>query len=165
MDALGLDRVQLHGDESAGDYAALSTRCGSIRAVRVRDAASFAAASRLEAVAVALRRASSTATAARGVAGALGAGRASSARRPFLLAGGLTPDNVAAAIAATRPDGVDVASGVERAPGVKDPRKVAAFVARRARCDIVRPHMASPPSAAPLPDASAPSAAATSPRP
>jgi phosphoribosylanthranilate isomerase len=54
---------------------------------------------------------------------------AAQAERPFLLAGGLTPDNVAEAIRATRPDGVDVASGVEAQPGVKDPAKVAAFVA------------------------------------
>ena len=46
----------------------------------------------------------------------------------MILAGGLTPDNVADAIAAVRPYGVDVAGGVERAPGVKDWIKVAAFV-------------------------------------
>jgi phosphoribosylanthranilate isomerase len=51
------------------------------------------------------------------------------AARPFLLAGGLTPDNVAGAIAHTHPDGVDVASGVESAPGRKDPSNVAAFIA------------------------------------
>lgn len=52
-----------------------------------------------------------------------------SAPKPWLLAGGLTPDNVAQAIAATRAPGVDVASGVERAPGVKDPVKIRDFVA------------------------------------
>jgi phosphoribosylanthranilate isomerase len=50
-------------------------------------------------------------------------------RRPLVLAGGLTPETVAAAIATVRPIGVDVSSGVERAPGIKDHDKVARFVA------------------------------------
>ena len=50
-----------------------------------------------------------------------------------LLAGGLAPDNVAAAIATVGPFCVDVASGVERAPGVKDRAKVRAFVERAKR--------------------------------
>jgi phosphoribosylanthranilate isomerase len=49
-------------------------------------------------------------------------------RRRMLLAGGLTPENVSAAIRAVRPYGVDVSSGVEAAPGVKDAGKVARFV-------------------------------------
>jgi phosphoribosylanthranilate isomerase len=52
--------------------------------------------------------------------------------RPWMLAGGLTPGNVAEAIRAARPFGVDVASGVEATPGKKDPRKLKAFV-RNAR--------------------------------
>ena len=49
--------------------------------------------------------------------------------RPWLLAGGLTPANVAEAIAASNAPGVDVSSGVESARGVKDPAAIAAFIA------------------------------------
>lgn len=51
------------------------------------------------------------------------------ARRPIMLAGGLTPGNAARAVECVRPFGIDVSSGVESAPGVKDPVKLRALFA------------------------------------
>jgi phosphoribosylanthranilate isomerase len=75
---------------------------------------------------------------------------AAAARRPVFLSGGLTPANVGDAIERVRPYGVDLSSGVESAPGVKDPAKLRAlFLA--ARADTVlheRPEWSGPSSSA-----------------
>ena len=57
------------------------------------------------------------------------AAAAIAARRPTILAGGIRPDNVAEAIARVRPIAVDLASGVEQAPGIKDHTAIAALAA------------------------------------
>ena len=54
-------------------------------------------------------------------------------KRPFILSGGLEPENVAEAIELLQPAGVDVCSGVERSPGIKDARKLRRFVERARR--------------------------------
>ena len=126
LDALGLARAQLHGDEAAADFGALPAE-RLVRVVRVRTAADFAGAEGW-AVPLFLYDAHVDGYGGGGVT-APWALVARLARRPFWLAGGLTPENVGAAIAATRPDGVDVATGVETAPGRKDARKLGLFIA------------------------------------
>jgi phosphoribosylanthranilate isomerase len=126
IEELELDRAQLHGDEAAADFAGVEP-ARLIRAVRVRDEASFEAEAGWR-PALWLYDAFVDGFGGGGVPAPwpLVARRG---RRPFLLAGGLTPENVAAAVAAVRPDGVDVASGVERWPREKDPDKLARFIA------------------------------------
>lgn len=125
VEDLRLDRVQLHGDEHTESWDWLRPE-QVIRSVRVRDETSLKEVEGWQAD-LFLYDAYSEKFG--------GSGKrapwhllAQGARRPFLLAGGLTPTNVAEAIAATHPDGVDVASGVESAPGIKDLRKLRAFI-------------------------------------
>lgn len=58
--------------------------------------------------------------------------------KPLILAGGLTPDNIAAAIQTARPYGVDLSSGVESAPGIKDAGKIQALMNEVRRVDCQR---------------------------
>jgi phosphoribosylanthranilate isomerase len=57
---------------------------------------------------------------------------------PFMLSGGLDAGNVAEALAITRASGVDVSSGVERAPGKKDPNKIRAFIHAARSADVLQ---------------------------
>jgi phosphoribosylanthranilate isomerase len=132
-----LQRVQLHGDERPEDFAALSSAL-LVRAIRVRDAASLEEAGRWPAD-LFLYDAFSDGYGGSGTRAPWGDIAAAAPGRPFLLGGGLDPDNVASAILATRPAGVDVASGVESTPGRKDRHRVAAFVrAARAAAATMR---------------------------
>ena len=131
VDAIGLTHVQLHGDEGPSFCAAAAQRTGArvIKAIRVSSRADVVAAERFHTDLHLLD--------GRGNGRAwdweLAGVRRSSA--PLLVAGGLTADNVGEAIARVRPWGVDVASGVESKPGVKDPALVRAFVDAVAAAD------------------------------
>jgi phosphoribosylanthranilate isomerase len=130
-DAIGLTYVQLHGDEGPSFCTAVAERtgCKVIKAAKVRHAADLRDLERFHTDLHLLD------AHVPGMVGGTGetwdwsllAGRRS--KTPFLLSGGLTRENVAEAIAAVRPWGVDVASGTEASPGVKDPEKLEAFFA------------------------------------
>jgi phosphoribosylanthranilate isomerase len=118
--------LQLHGDESPADVEALLPH--AYKAVRVASPVDVA---RAEAMPGEFVMADAKAGSALG-----GTGRTFdwslvvrlAERRRLVLAGGLTPENVAAAVEQVRPWCVDVASGVESAPGIKDMERVHAFV-------------------------------------
>lgn len=127
LDAVPLDLLQFHGDESAADCE--SYHRPYIKALRVKAGDDIAAAC------LAYPRASGILldTYVEGVPG--GTGEAfdwslvpQGLSKPIILAGGLTPDNVAAAIARVRPYAVDVSGGVEQGKGIKDPAKIQAFM-------------------------------------
>ncbi|HEX8794114.1 MAG TPA: phosphoribosylanthranilate isomerase [Polyangiaceae bacterium] len=124
--ATGVGCLQLHGDEPPADVAALLPH--AYKAVRVGASADVAAADAMpgDYVMVDARVEGALGGTGRTVDWALVAPLAK--RRKLVLAGGLTPENVRGAIAAVRPWCVDVASGVESAPGVKDAGQLAAFV-------------------------------------
>jgi phosphoribosylanthranilate isomerase len=129
-DELQLSHLQLHGDEGPAFCAEAARRTGAkvIKAVRIAGAANFQDLERFHTDFHLLD------TAARGLRGGTGEtwdwALAGGRRRkiPAILSGGLTAGNVAAGIAAIEPFAVDVSSGVEAAPGVKDPAKLTAFM-------------------------------------
>jgi phosphoribosylanthranilate isomerase len=129
-EAVGLTMVQLHGDEGPSFCAEVSRRtgCRVIKAARVHSGADIQALATFH---VDYHLLDSHVPGQRGGTGETFAwelARTHRGRIPVILSGGLTPENLAGAIAAVRPFAVDVASGVESSPGHKDPAKVEAFV-------------------------------------
>lgn len=126
---LALGAVQLHGDEAIGDYAALP--CRIVKAVSAASAADWQEiASTLPPDTTVLLDAHDPVQ--RGGTGRTidwDAAAAVARSRPIILSGGLTPSNVARAIATVRPYAVDISSGVEASPGIKDPLKLRALFA------------------------------------
>lgn len=133
-----LDLLQFHGAETPERVAAVKRRFGRpvMKAISVASAADVAAADRYLGAA---DRLLFDAKPPRDRTGALPGGNGLAfdwqllgARTwpvPWMLSGGLTADNLAEAVTTTRATAVDVSSGVETRPGVKDPAKIAAFLA------------------------------------
>jgi phosphoribosylanthranilate isomerase len=127
--ALRLSGVQLHGKESAADVKSLAPRTLVIKAVQVKSGFRPESLKKFSAASAILLDGFRP-----GLHGGTGAtldweiaARAGSSAK-IILAGGLTPENVAQAIAVARPYAVDVASGVESKPGKKDAHLVRAFM-------------------------------------
>lgn len=136
VEAMPLDMLQLHGHETPDRVAEVRTRYGLpvMKVIGVRDEGDLAALFDFSTIADQLMI---DAKPPKGAVLPGGNGvpfdwRLVAQRRwlrPWMLAGGLTPTNVAEAVRLTNARQVDVASGVESAPGVKDPARIAAFAA------------------------------------
>jgi phosphoribosylanthranilate isomerase len=130
----GLDAVQLHGDENPRAYRS----CGAavIKAVSLEGPADVVRAARYPRdVAVLVDAKDHERRGGTGQVSNWTLARRLARLRPILLAGGLRDANVAQAIRAVRPWGVDLSSGVETAPGIKSARKISAVLARVAGAD------------------------------
>lgn len=135
MDGIRPDFLQLHGDEAPLRVAAIArlAKRPIIKALAVAEAADLARAHAYEEVADYFlfdAKASPSATRPGGLGAAFDWQLLSgvSFKRPWGLAGGLMPENVARAIRIAGPHFVDASSGVEDGPGKKNPEKIAAFI-------------------------------------
>jgi len=128
-----LDLAQLHGDETPETFAQLAPH--AFRAFRGIPE-SNAGYERNEAPAMLIDAAVKGVYGGSGVTADWTAAAELAKKYPLLLAGGLTPENVADAVRQVRPWGVDVASGVESTPGEKDAGKMVLFVKEVKRVEI-----------------------------
>lgn len=127
--AAGLSHVQLHGDETDEYvYELRSSGFRVIRAVRVSGPKSLANAAAVAGDMLLLDAADPNVRGGSGRSFHWDLATEVARLRPVILAGGLSPHNVGEAIRIVKPFGVDVSTGVERAPGDKDPAKIAAFI-------------------------------------
>jgi len=138
--SLRLSAVQLHGDQSATITAECARHFPVIKAFRTKSKFQFTQFRAHNAAASFLLDAATSGTKSKNYGGTGRLADWKIAKRvaekyPILLAGGLTPENIAEAILTVRPYAVDLASGVESTPGKKDPAKLRAFFAEVSRAN------------------------------
>jgi phosphoribosylanthranilate isomerase len=128
-DAVGLSMLQFHGDEGPAfcAEAARRTGCRVIKAARVRSGADIQALKPYHTDFHLLDSHVAGRPGGTGETFAWELAQAHGRRVPVILSGGLTAENVGTAIAAVHPYAVDVATGTESAPGIKDPELMHAF--------------------------------------
>ena len=127
-DFCGLDLVQLHGDESPEDCTDINRRV--VKAFRVQNVTSLETLPLYRVAGYLLDAWSPDAYGGTGQTFNWEMAAAARQYGPIILAGGLSAENVAAAVTAVLPYAVDVSSGVESAPGRKDPEKVREFITK-----------------------------------
>jgi len=125
-DLCGLDIIQLHGEEPPEYCNAIRRRI--IKAVRVKDISSLEIMGRYPAATFLLDAWSPAAHGGTGQTFNWDIAEAAARQHRIILAGGLTPENVADAVRQVRPYGVDVSSGVELSRGMKSAAKVREFI-------------------------------------
>lgn len=132
ISGIQLDMIQLHGSESPERVAEIKDKFKMpvIKAIRIHDESDLDGIERYELVADWLLFDAKSSKAQGGTGESFDwnvlEGRTFS--KPWMLSGGLTPENICEALKALNPDAVDVSSGVEMERGVKDPQKIRAFI-------------------------------------
>jgi phosphoribosylanthranilate isomerase len=126
VEECGIDVVQLHGDETPEAVREIRRRV--MKAFRVRDLSSLEGLERYDVAAYLLDAYAPNLYGGTGLTFNWDIARRAGELGRIILAGGLTPENVARAVEEVRPFGVDVSGGVEKSPGRKDPEKVREFI-------------------------------------
>lgn len=138
IDQCGLDYVQLHGNQSE-EFASQIGAERVIRVARVKDEASVYGLAKYQQCAFYLLD-----TYKKGVAGGTGktfdwalAARAMNLGKPVILSGGLKPENAGEAVRTVRPHALDVSSGVEISPGIKDHKRIEELINNVRQADSI----------------------------
>jgi phosphoribosylanthranilate isomerase len=138
VDYCGMDMIQLHGDEQPEDCRRLPAG-HLIKAVSERVDGALAASAQYPVRAILLDHREAGRYGGTGKASDWGLARRIKAAYPLILAGGLNDGNIEEAIRSVAPDAVDINSGVENAPGIKNPEKIRNIIEIIRKTDSLQP--------------------------